>query len=107
VPAIDTVFTDLADSDGLRRSAQAAQRDGFAGKLAIHPDQVPVLNAAFRPTAEAVAAARAVVAAFAEAATDGAIAHGGKMLDQPHLKRARRVLALAAATDTSAGATTE
>ena len=95
VPAIDTVFTDLGDTQGLRRSALAAQRDGFAGKLAIHPDQVPVLNQAFQPTAEAVTAAQAVVAAFAEAASAGVVAHAGKMLDRPHLTRARRVLALA------------
>jgi citrate lyase subunit beta/citryl-CoA lyase len=99
VPAIDTVHTDVRDLDGLRRSALAAHRDGFAGKLAIHPDQVAVLNDAFRPTAAAVEAAQAVVTAFAAAGGAGAVASGGKMLDRPHLLRAQRVLALATASD--------
>jgi len=103
VPAIDTVHTDVRDSEGLRRSALAAQRDGFAGKLAIHPDQVEILNRAFRPSPSAVAAAQAVVAAFAKGDGAGVVAHGGRMLDRPHLLRARRTLALAEALD----ATTE
>ena len=98
VPAIDTVHTDVHDLDGLRRSALAAQRDGFAGKLAIHPDQVAVLNQAFQPTAAAIAAAQAVVTAFAAAGGAGVVSYEGKMLDRPHLTRARRVLALAAAS---------
>jgi citrate lyase subunit beta / citryl-CoA lyase len=97
VPAIDTVHTDVHDLDGLRRSALAAQRDGFAGKLAIHPEQVALLNQVFQPSAAAVAAAQAVVSAFAAAGGAGVVAHEGKMLDRPHLKRAQRVLALAAA----------
>jgi citrate lyase subunit beta/citryl-CoA lyase len=99
VPAIDTVHTNIADLDGLRRAALAAQRDGFAGKLAIHPDQVAVLNRAFRPTAADVAAAEAVVAAFAAAGGTGVVSYEGTMLDRPHLKRAQRVLALAAVSD--------
>jgi citrate lyase subunit beta / citryl-CoA lyase len=102
VPAIDTVHTDVRDSDGLRRSALAAQRDGFAGKLAIHPDQVEILNGAFRPSAAAVADAHAVVAAFAGAAGAGVVIQGGRMLDRPHLLRARRTLALAAALEVTA-----
>jgi citrate lyase subunit beta / citryl-CoA lyase len=101
VPAIDTVHTRIADLDGLRRSALAAKRDGFAGKLAIHPDQVAVLNQAFQPTTADVAAARAVVTAFAAADGTGVVSYEGKMLDRPHLKRAQRVLALAAAPDTT------
>ena len=104
VPAIDTVHTDVHDLDGLRRSALAAQRDGFAGKLAIHPEQVAVLNQAFQPTAEAIAAAQAVVTAFAAAGGAGVVAFGGKMLDRPHLTRARRVLALAARSDAAVDA---
>ena len=95
VPAIDTVYTEVRDLEGLRRSAAAARRDGFAGKLAIHPDQVEVLNAAFEPTASDVAAAQAVVDAFARAAGAGVVTHEGRMLDRPHLLRAQRVLALA------------
>jgi citrate lyase subunit beta/citryl-CoA lyase len=99
VPAIDTVHTDVRDLEGLRRSALAAQRDGFAGKLAIHPDQVEILNRAFRPSPSAVAAAQAVVAAFAQGDGAGVVTHGGRMLDRPHLLRARRTLALAATLD--------
>jgi citrate lyase subunit beta/citryl-CoA lyase len=107
VPAIDTVHTDVRDLEGLLRSALAAHRDGFVGKLAIHPDQVGVLNEAFQPTPAAVAAAQAVVAAFAAAEGAGVVAYDGKMLDRPHLKRAERVLARAdaskAAVDASDG----
>ena len=99
VPAIDTVYTDVRDMDGLRRSALTAHRDGFAGKLAIHPDQVAVLNDVFRPTPAAVQAAQNVVTAFAAAGGAGVVACGGKMLDRPHLLRAQRVLALATASD--------
>jgi citrate lyase subunit beta/citryl-CoA lyase len=95
VPAIDTVYTEVRDLEGLRRSAAEARRDGFTGKLAIHPDQVELLNTAFQPTATDVAAAEAVVNAFARAAGTGVVAHEGKMLDRPHLLRAQRVLALA------------
>ncbi len=102
VMAIDTVYTDFTDLDGLANAAGAAQRDGFAGKLAIHPDQVEILNRTFQPTADAVGAARAVVAAFAAAGGAGVVAHGGRMLDRPHLLRAQRVLALAAAVNAPA-----
>ena len=97
VPAIDTVHTEFRDLEGLAAAAAMAQRDGFTGKLAIHPDQVEVLNRAFQPTAAAVAAAREVVAAFAAQAGTGVIAHAGRMHDRPHLQRAQRVIALAAA----------
>ncbi len=92
VAAIDTVYTDLRDAQGLRRQALAARRDGFDGKLAIHPEQIGVIHEAFRPSAVEIAAARRVVAAF-EAAADGAVALDGRMVDRPHLERARQVLA--------------
>ena len=95
VPAIDTVCTDFRNADGLIRQARAAYRDGFAGKLAVHPDQVDALNTAFTPTADAIAAARRVVAAFAAANGAGVISLDGRMLDQPDLARAKRTLALA------------
>lgn len=99
VGAIDTVYADFRDADGLRRQAHAARRDGFIGKLAIHPVQVDIINAAFRPSGEEIAAARRVVAAFDaagdEPAATGVVARDGKMLDRPHLLRARRVLVLA------------
>jgi citrate lyase subunit beta/citryl-CoA lyase len=95
VAAIDTVYTDFRDADGLRRQALEAHRDGFSGKLAIHPDQIEIIHAAFRPSAAEIDAARSVVAAF-ERAGNGVASVGGRMLDQPHLRRARRLLARAA-----------
>jgi citrate lyase subunit beta/citryl-CoA lyase len=77
------------------RQARAAYRDGFTGKLAVHPDQVDALNAVFAPSPDAIAAANRVVAAFAESKGAGAVALDGRMLDQPDLARARRTLALA------------
>jgi citrate lyase subunit beta / citryl-CoA lyase len=98
VPAIDTVHTNVRDGAGLERQVRAARRDGFAGKLAIHPDQVEVLNRAFAPTADEVAYARRVVSAF-EGAGVGVVSLDGRMLDRPHLLRARRVLNLIAALE--------
>jgi len=92
---IDTVYTNFHDLDGLRIEAEAACRDGFAAKLAIHPAQVPVINGVFTPTKEAIARARAIVAAFAAASGAGVIAFEGAMLDEPHKKRAERLLARA------------
>ena len=92
VAAIDTVFTALADEDGLRAECEAALRDGFDGKLAIHPAQIPVINAAFTPSSAAVATAWRVVEAFAAAPEAGAIALDGRMLDRPHLLRAQHLL---------------
>jgi citrate lyase subunit beta/citryl-CoA lyase len=106
VPAIDTVYTDFHDLDGLTQESAAAARDGFSGKLAIHPDQVAVINDAFTPTPEAIARAERIVAAFAEAGAAGVIALDGKMLDRPHLTAAERLLkrvaALAAKSSPSA-----
>jgi citrate lyase subunit beta/citryl-CoA lyase len=93
VAAIDTVFTDFRDAAGLACEAAAARRDGFAGKLAIHPDQVGPINAAFTPTPEEVAFAEQVVAAFAADPTLGAVGIGGRMIDRPHLLQAQRLLA--------------
>lgn len=92
VEAIDTVYVDFRDMDGLERECRAAARDGFAGKLAIHPAQVPVINACFTPDAETIASARAVVAAFAESGDAGVTSLEGVMLDRPHLRRAERIL---------------
>jgi citrate lyase subunit beta/citryl-CoA lyase len=92
---IDTVYTGIRDLDGLRIEAEAACRDGFLGKLAIHPAQVPVINGVFTPTKDAIARARQVVAAFAAAGGAGVIAFEGAMLDEPHRRRAERLLARA------------
>jgi citrate lyase subunit beta/citryl-CoA lyase len=95
--AIDTVHINYRDLDGLRAESMAARRDGFDAKLAIHPDQVPVINAVFTPTPEALARARAIVAAFAQAPGAGVVGYEGEMLDRPHLVRAERLLAQAKA----------
>ncbi|HEY6578305.1 MAG TPA: CoA ester lyase [Rhizomicrobium sp.] len=92
VDAIETLYADFRDGAGLARVARAAQREGFAGMLAIHPDQVETINAAFTPSKADVEHARRVVEAFAGGA--GVASLDGKMLDQPHLKQARHVLAL-------------
>jgi citrate lyase subunit beta/citryl-CoA lyase len=92
VQAIDTVFVNLRDAEGLALEAQAAARDGFTGKLAIHPGQVETINAAFTPSAEEVAAAEDIVRLFAESPGAGALAHRGQMVDKPHLARAERIL---------------
>jgi len=93
VLALDTVFPAFKDMDGLAAYAARARRDGFNGMLAIHPAQVPVINAAFMPSAAEMEQARAVVSAFAANPGAGAIAVNGRMLDAPHLKAAQRVLA--------------
>jgi citrate lyase subunit beta/citryl-CoA lyase len=95
VDAIETLHADFRDLPGLERAARLAQRDGFSGMIAIHPDQVEIINAAFTPTESDVAYARRVVAAFASGA--GVASLDGKMLDQPHLKQAQHVLALSEA----------
>jgi citrate lyase subunit beta/citryl-CoA lyase len=96
VQPVDGVFADFKDSDGLKREAESARRDGFTGKLAIHPDQVPVINAAFTPSAEEVKHAAEIVAAFEAEPDAGVLSVGGRMVDRPHLIQARRVLERAA-----------
>lgn len=93
VPAIDTVYTDFRDSDGLRASCKAARRDGFSGKLAIHPGQVEMINQAFTPNAEEIERARSIVALFEANPGAGTLALDGVMLDIPHLKQAKSILA--------------
>jgi citrate lyase subunit beta/citryl-CoA lyase len=92
VPAIDTVYPALRDRDGLNAYARRAARDGFTGMMAIHPDQVATINAAFTPDADQVAQARRIVAAFAAASGAGALQLDGRMVDAPHLKQARALL---------------
>lgn len=93
VAAIDTVFPDFRNGEAFRRDCMEGARDGFTGRMAIHPAQVPVINEVFTPSAGAVAQARAVVEAFAAAGNPGVVAIDGKMYDRPHLKRAERLLA--------------
>ena len=95
VPAIETVFPDFRDLDGLAAYAARGARDGFTGMMAIHPVQVGAINAAFTPSADALAAARRVVAAFAANPVAGALQLDGRMIDAPHLKQAQALLARA------------
>jgi citrate lyase subunit beta / citryl-CoA lyase len=93
VQAIDGIQADFRDMAALETEAREAARDGFTAKLAIHPAQVPVINAAFTPTDDEIAEARAVVDAFAAQNYAGVVAIAGRMFDKPHLERAKRVLA--------------
>jgi citrate lyase subunit beta/citryl-CoA lyase len=93
VAAIETLHANFRDLPGLERAARAAQREGFSGMLAIHPDQVETINSAFTPSAADVEHARKVVAAFQSG--EGVASLDGRMLDQPHLKQAQHILALA------------
>ena len=95
VDAIETLHADFRDEAGLIRAARMAQREGFAGMLAIHPAQVEPINAAFTPSSDDVAHAQKIVAAFAGG--KGVASLDGKMLDQPHLKQAQHILSLAKA----------
>ena len=93
VAPIETVYPAFKDNDGLAAYAARARRDGFTGMMAIHPDQVPVINAAFTPSEAEIAHARAVVAAFEADPGAGALSLEGRMIDRPHLVQARRTLA--------------
>lgn len=97
VAAIDTVFPDFRDMAAFETECREAERDGFIGKMAIHPAQVPVINAAFTPSAEAVGRSQAIVDAFAAAGNPGVVGIDGKMYDRPHLRLAERLLARAKA----------
>jgi citrate lyase subunit beta / citryl-CoA lyase len=97
VSAVDTVYVDFRNEAGLRRECEEARRDGFQGKMAIHPAQVATINDVFTPTPQAIAAAKAIVAAFAGQPGAGVIGIAGVMYDRPHLTKALRLLARAEA----------
>ncbi|AZO12561.1 MULTISPECIES: CoA ester lyase [unclassified Mesorhizobium] len=102
IVAVDTIFPDFRDMAALEAECREAERDGFTGKMAIHPAQVPVINAVFTPSAEAIERSRAIVDAFAAAGNPGVIGIDGKMYDRPHLRLAERLLARARAAGMSA-----
>jgi citrate lyase subunit beta/citryl-CoA lyase len=94
VTAIDGVYKKFHDLDGVRREAQIACRDGFSGKLAIHPSQVKIINDAFTPSAQMLNEAKKIIDAFHQAGKEaGVVNFNGVMLDRPHLVRAKRLLA--------------
>lgn len=96
VAAIDTLHADFRDAAGLASSCRQSRRRGFGGRIAIHPDQVAVINAAFTPNEEELAHARRVVDAFERQPDAGTLSIDGVMYDMPHLKQARRTLGLSA-----------
>ena len=93
VAAIDTIYADFRDLEGLERDCRRSRRDGFVGRLAIHPDQVATINRCYAPSDAEVAHARKIVAAFEANPGAGALGVDGKMVDLPHLKAARKILA--------------
>ena len=92
VQPVDGIYADFRDEKGLGKEAAAAAREGFTGKLAIHPAQVAIINAAFTPSADEAAHARAIVTAFEAQPDAGVLSVDGKMVDRPHLVQARRTL---------------
>jgi citrate lyase subunit beta/citryl-CoA lyase len=101
VQAIDTVFVNFSDAEGLAREAREAADDGFTAKMAIHPSQVAAINQAFTPSPDQVALAEKTIAAFAANPDAGALSLDGAMIDKVHLKRAERILARARAAKLS------
>ena len=97
VTAIDTIYTDFKDPDGLKGECLAARRSGFAAKMAIHPAQLAIINEAFSVSATEREWAERVIAAFAASPDAGTLALDGRMIDKPHLTLARRLLGLPAA----------
>jgi citrate lyase subunit beta/citryl-CoA lyase len=97
IAPIDTVFVNFRDKAGLASECEAARRDGFTGKLAIHPDQVATINDAFTPSPQAIARARAILDAFLANPGVGVLGVDGEMVDRPHIKRAERLLEAARA----------
>jgi len=98
------VFVDFRDLDGLRHECEIARRDGFTGKLAIHPGQAAIINEVFTPSPAAIGKAEAVVAAFAGNPGAGVVGIAGVMYDRPHLERAKRLLSRAKAFASSSTA---
>jgi citrate lyase subunit beta/citryl-CoA lyase len=92
VAAIDTVYTDFRNHDGLLLYAANARRDGFSGMLAIHPAQIEVINAAFEPSQDEIEHARKIVELFEQNPGAGTVGLDGKMIDRPHLVQAQRLL---------------
>jgi citrate lyase subunit beta/citryl-CoA lyase len=92
VAAIDTVYTDFRDGEGLLRYATKARRDGFSGMLAIHPAQVDVINTAFLPTDREIERAQRIVELFEQNPGAGTVGLDGRMIDRPHLVQAQRIL---------------
>ena len=100
VEAIDTLFADFRNMEGLEKSCAEARRDGFSGKLAIHPAQVEVINRAFTPSTMETDRARRIVALFEANPGAGTLALDGVMLDMPHLVQAKKILSMTEGEET-------
>ena len=92
---MDPLYAHFRDAEGLEADCRRARRDGFLGRIAIHPDQVDTINACFSPSDAEIAEARRIVAAFAAQPDAGTLGIDGKMYDIPHLKAAHKTLAAA------------
>ena len=92
---IDTVYTDFKNTKGLTENCHAARREGFLGKIAIHPNQVDTINTCFTPSVKEIEDAEAIIEAFSNNPTAGTVGLNGKMLDRPHLIQAQRVVSMA------------
>ena len=95
VQAVDTLYVDFRDDEGLRASSRAARAEGFTGRLCIHPAQVAAVNESFMPSAEEIAHAQRVLDAFAANPGAGTVGLDGKMVDIPHKKQSERIMAQA------------
>jgi citrate lyase subunit beta/citryl-CoA lyase len=93
VAPLDTLYVDFRDADGLERDCRRSRRDGFTGRIAIHPDQVATINRCYAPSEAEIAHARKIVAAFAAQPDAGTLGVDGRMVDIPHLKAAQKTLA--------------
>jgi citrate lyase subunit beta/citryl-CoA lyase len=98
---LDTVYVNFRDDEGLRNECKEAVRDGFTGKMAIHPNQVAVINEVFTPTAEEIAFSEEIIGVFADNPDAGVVAIRGNMIDRAHAARAERILARAKAAKRS------
>ncbi len=99
VAAIDAVYTNFRDLEGLAKYASHARRDGFSGMLAIHPDQVALINDAFTPSADEIGRAQKIVDLFARNPDAGVLGMDGEMIDRPHWLQAKKILELATRSD--------
>jgi citrate lyase subunit beta / citryl-CoA lyase len=95
VAPLDTLYADFRDPEGLEQDCKRARRDGFTGRIAIHPDQIAIINRCFSASPEDIAHARMIVDAFAAQPDAGTLGINGKMYDIPHLKAAQKTLAAA------------
>lgn len=93
VAPLDTLYADFRDPEGLERDCRRSRRDGFTGRIAIHPDQIATINRCYAPSEAEIAHARRIVEAFAANPGAGTLGIDGKMVDIPHLKAAQKTLA--------------